>query len=88
MVLVGDAAYCPSPAAGMGGSVAILGAAALADALEKYPDDLQKAFQEYDEGFRPTIEAIQAHAVEFGLEMFMPRTEEAIQRRNVMLNIG
>lgn len=88
VVLVGDAAYCPSPAAGMGGSVAILGAAALADALEKYPDDLQKAFQEYDEGFRPTIEAIQAHAVEFGLEMFMPRTEEAIQRRNVMLNIG
>jgi len=88
VVLVGDAAYCPSPAAGMGGSVAILGAAALADALEKYPDDLQKTFQEYDESFRPTIEAIQAHAVEFGLEMFMPRTEEAIQRRNVMLNIG
>jgi 2-polyprenyl-6-methoxyphenol hydroxylase-like FAD-dependent oxidoreductase len=88
VVLVGDAAYCPSPAAGMGGSVAILGAAALADALEKYPDDLQKAFQEYDESFRPTMEAIQAHAVEFGLEMFMPRTEEAIQRRNVMLNIG
>jgi 2-polyprenyl-6-methoxyphenol hydroxylase-like FAD-dependent oxidoreductase len=88
VVLVGDAAYCPSPAAGMGGSVAILGAAALADALEKYPDDLRKAFQEYDESFRPTIEAIQAHAVEFGLEMFMPRTEEAIQRRNVMLNIG
>jgi hypothetical protein len=33
LALIGDAGYCPSPAAGMGGSVAILGAAALADAL-------------------------------------------------------
>jgi 2-polyprenyl-6-methoxyphenol hydroxylase-like FAD-dependent oxidoreductase len=53
VALVGDAAYCPSPAAGMGGSMAILGAAALADALHKYPVDLSRAFQEYDESFRP-----------------------------------
>ncbi len=88
VALVGDAGYCPSPAAGMGGSVAILGAAALADALQEHPDDLRAAFQEYDEHFRPIIEAIQTHAVEFGLEMFLPRTEEAIQRRNVQLGIS
>ena len=86
--LVGDAAYCPSPAAGMGGSVAILGAAALADALQKYPDNLRKAFQEYDEGLRPIVEAIQSQAVEIGLEMFMPRSEEAIQRRNMQLGLS
>ncbi len=88
VALVGDAGYCPSPAAGMGGSVAILGAAALADALQKYPDDLSTAFQEYDETFRPIVEQIQSHAVDFGLEMFLPRSEEAIQRRNVQLSIG
>ena len=33
VALVGDAGYCPSPAAGMGGSVAIRGATALYDAF-------------------------------------------------------
>ena len=84
---VADCLYCPSPAAGMGGSTAILGAAALADALHKHPGDLRAAFQEYDESFRPTVEGIQANAVGFGLEMFMPRSEEAIQRRNMQLGI-
>ena len=56
VVLVGDAGYCPSPAAGMGGSMAILGAAALADALQKYPGDLASALRDYEEGLRPTVE--------------------------------
>ena len=68
--------------------MAILGAAALADALQRYPEDLKKAFQEYDNSFRPTVEAIQVDAVEVGLEMFMPRSEEAITRRNMQLNGG
>ena len=87
VALVGDAGYCPSPAAGMGGSMAILGAAALADALEKHPGDHRAAFQEYDQSFRPTVEQIQAHAVEVGLEMFMPGSEEALQRRNMQLGL-
>ena len=88
VALVGDAGYCPSPAAGMGGSMAILGAAALADALQRHPDDLRAAFQEYDESFRPIVEQIQAQAVEFGLAMFLPRSEEAIQGRNMQLSVG
>ncbi|MBB6144362.1 2-polyprenyl-6-methoxyphenol hydroxylase-like FAD-dependent oxidoreductase [Silvibacterium bohemicum] len=88
IALVGDAGYCPSPAAGMGGSVAILGAAALADALGKHQGDFNAAFQAYDKSFRPIVEAIQTQAVEFGLEMFLPRTEEAIQKRNERLSIG
>ncbi|MFF2019929.1 FAD-dependent oxidoreductase [Paenibacillus sp. NPDC058177] len=35
VALVGDAGYCASPAAGMGGPLAIDGAAALADAFQK-----------------------------------------------------
>jgi 2-polyprenyl-6-methoxyphenol hydroxylase-like FAD-dependent oxidoreductase len=88
VALVGDAGYCPSPAAGMGGSVAILGAAALGEALQRHPGDVRTAFQKYEESFRPTAEAIQAHAVEIGLEMFMPRSEEAIHRRNMVLGLS
>ena len=88
VALVGDAGYCPSPAAGMGGSVAILGAAALGEAFEKHPHDLAAAFKEYNECFRPVVEGIQTQAVEFGLEMFMPSSEEAIQKRNKQLGLG
>lgn len=82
VALVGDAGYCASPAAGMGGSLAIDGAAALAEALRKHPDDFAAAFREYDASFRPFIDEIQAEAVRTGLETLVPRTEEAIRLRN------
>ncbi|MBB6107690.1 2-polyprenyl-6-methoxyphenol hydroxylase [Mucilaginibacter lappiensis] len=82
VALVGDAGYCASPAAGMGGSLAINGAAALADAFQKHNGDFELAFQDYNKNFRPFIEEIQEGAVKFGLEMLVPRTEEAIRERN------
>jgi 2-polyprenyl-6-methoxyphenol hydroxylase-like FAD-dependent oxidoreductase len=88
VALVGDSAYCPSPAAGMGGSLAIDGAAALGDAMRKFPDDFERACREYDESLRPFIEQIQAGAVRTGLETLVPRTEEAIRARNEKPNGG
>jgi len=82
VALVGDAGYCASPAAGMGGSLAIDGAAALADAMRAHPTDLSRAFREYDVSFRPFIDEIQEQAVKIGLESLVPRTEEAIRARN------
>jgi 2-polyprenyl-6-methoxyphenol hydroxylase-like FAD-dependent oxidoreductase len=82
VALVGDAAYCASPAAGMGGSLAIVGATALADAFQKHPTNIQTAFQEYDRSLRPFVENVQAQAIQFGLETFVPVSEEALQRRN------
>jgi 2-polyprenyl-6-methoxyphenol hydroxylase-like FAD-dependent oxidoreductase len=82
VALVGDAGYCASPAAGMGGSLAIDGAAALADAIRDHDGDLARAFRAYDERFRPFLEQVQAEAVRFGLESFVPRTEDAIRARN------
>jgi 2-polyprenyl-6-methoxyphenol hydroxylase-like FAD-dependent oxidoreductase len=82
VALVGDAAYCPSPAAGRGGSVAIDGAAALADAFQKCNGDYALAFQEYNHSFRPFIEEVQAGVIDFGVEMLVPRSEEAIAKRN------
>ncbi|MEZ4449090.1 MAG: FAD-dependent monooxygenase [Nannocystaceae bacterium] len=82
VALVGDAGYCPSPAAGMGGSIALDGAAALADAMRAHEGDHVRGFLAYDAGLRPTIERIQAEAVRTGLESLVPRTEEAIRARN------
>ncbi|GAB2684952.1 FAD-dependent monooxygenase [Mucilaginibacter koreensis] len=82
VALVGDAAYCPSPAAGRGGSIAIDGAGALADAFFKHPDNFELAFQEYNQSFRPFIEQVQADVVMYNLDVLVPKTEEAIRQRN------
>lgn len=82
VALVGDAGYCASPAAGRGGSLAIDGAAALADAFLKCHGNYELAFQEYNHSFRPFIEEIQAEVVSFGVEALIPRSEEAIIKRN------
>jgi 2-polyprenyl-6-methoxyphenol hydroxylase-like FAD-dependent oxidoreductase len=81
VALVGDAAYCASPAAGMGGSLAIIGAAALADAFEKSHGNFELAFRDYNESFRPFIEEVQANAINT-LDVLIPKTEEAIRERN------
>ena len=82
VALVGDAAFCASPAAGMGGSLAIDGAAALGEAMRAVGGDHAQAFRLYDERFRPFVDEVQAEAVRTGLETLVPRTEEAIRARN------
>ncbi|MBE9463500.1 FAD-dependent monooxygenase [Dyadobacter subterraneus] len=84
VALVGDAGYCASPAAGMGASLAVLGAATLADALEKYNGNYELTFQDYNQNLRPFIEEVQAIAESNVRESFIPRTEEAIRKRNTM----
>ena len=81
VALVGDAGYCASPAAGMGGSLAIIGATALADALEKHKGNYELAFNDYNKELRPFIEEVQAEAINT-LDYLLPRTEEAIRVRN------
>ncbi|GAA4672588.1 FAD-dependent monooxygenase [Frondihabitans cladoniiphilus] len=88
VALVGDAAYCPSPAAGMGGSVAILGATALYDAFRAVGGDMARAFAAYERSFRPTAEQIQLEAEQFSIPMMFPDTAEAIAARNALLREG
>lgn len=82
VALVGDAAYCASPAAGMGGSLAIIGAMALADALAAHGSDVLAAFDEYERNLRPFIDKIQEQAIFSGLPLFFPETKEQIAARN------
>jgi 2-polyprenyl-6-methoxyphenol hydroxylase-like FAD-dependent oxidoreductase len=78
VALVGDAAYCASPAAGMGGSLAIIGAAALADAFQKNGGNFQLAFQAYNENFHPYIERVQADAVN-NLDVLIPKPKDGVR---------
>ncbi len=87
VALVGDAGYCASPAAGMGASLSMAGAAALADALQKYNGDFNQAFEDYNKNLRPFIEEVQATAEKNVRENFIPRTEEAIRRRNTQVTL-
>lgn len=82
VALIGDAGYCPSPAAGMGGSVAILGATAFHDALSDSDGDVERAFAEYERRFRPVIESIQERTETIGVPMIFPDTAEAIAARD------
>lgn len=85
VALVGDAAYCPSPAAGLGGSVAILGATALYDAFLTAGGDIDRAFAEYERSFRPVAEQIQDETRTFSLPTIFPTTADAIAARNAQL---
>ncbi|UHG94899.1 FAD-dependent monooxygenase [Spirosoma oryzicola] len=86
VALVGDAGYCASPAAGMGGSLAVSGAAALADALQKHAGNFEVAFEEYNDTFRPFIERVQAEARQNLKTVFLPETEEGVQQSNAQTN--
>lgn len=82
VALVGDAAYCASPAAGIGASLSMAGAVAVTDALEKHDGNFDLAFQEYNQNLRPFIEETQAAALTMLNDYFIPKTEEAIRKRN------
>ena len=59
VVLLGDAAYAPSPISGMGTTCAITGAYVLAGEVARNPTNLCKAFDEYESKLRPMIEKAQ-----------------------------
>ena len=60
VVLLGDAAYCPSPFSGQGTSLALVGAYVLARELQRTPADISAAFQRYESRMRPYVELNQA----------------------------
>lgn len=82
VALVGDAAHCASPAAGMGGSLAMEGAGTLADALQNHNGNYELAFESYNRNLRPFIDEIQARAEADIQANWIPRTQEAINKRN------
>jgi 2-polyprenyl-6-methoxyphenol hydroxylase-like FAD-dependent oxidoreductase len=60
VVLVGDAAYCPSPFSGQGTSLALVGAYVLATELARNQSDCSAAFERYESRMRPFVALNQA----------------------------
>ncbi|TWF76456.1 2-polyprenyl-6-methoxyphenol hydroxylase-like FAD-dependent oxidoreductase [Pseudonocardia hierapolitana] len=80
VVLLGDAAWCPSPLSGLGTSTALVGAYVLAGELARAAGDHRTAFAAYEAVMRPYI----AQAQELppgGVNGFVPRTRLEIALR-------
>ena len=86
VVLLGDAAYCPSLLAGQGSAFAMAGAYLLAHALRSADGDYMSAFQRYQAQFKPFIDAKQRAAAKFGW-WFAPRSRTGLWMRNVITNV-
>ncbi|KAJ5301630.1 hypothetical protein N7508_006493 [Penicillium antarcticum] len=59
VVLLGDAAHCPSPLTGMGTTSSVIGAYVLAGEIARNADNLPLAFKNYDEKLRPLVKEAQ-----------------------------
>jgi 2-polyprenyl-6-methoxyphenol hydroxylase-like FAD-dependent oxidoreductase len=87
VVLVGDAAYCPSLLAGEGASLAMAGAYILAGELDRCAGDHTVAFERYEQRLRPLIERKQKGALRLG-GWFAPRTTAGLLARNVLTRLA
>jgi 2-polyprenyl-6-methoxyphenol hydroxylase-like FAD-dependent oxidoreductase len=88
VALVGDAGYCVSPLAGFGGSMALIGAGRLAEALLRHPDDHAQAFRSYELGLRPFVEEVQTRAATTGMALMFPATEADLIERDKKVAAG
>lgn len=86
VVLVGDAAWCPSLLAGEGSSFAMAGAYILAGALERFAGDHAAAFAHYEHTFRPFMTEKQKSARQF-VASFVPATRVGLALRDAVLKL-
>ena len=85
VVLVGDAAWCPSPASGAGAELALVGAYRLAGELAAAQGRHQIAFPRYAAALRPLVAARQQ--IGPNLRLLVPRTGAGRHARNVLLRL-
>jgi 2-polyprenyl-6-methoxyphenol hydroxylase-like FAD-dependent oxidoreductase len=77
VVLLGDAAYCPSPFSGMGTTGSLVGAYVLAGEICRNTENLPLAFSNYDEILRPFVHEFQK-VNPFFLRLALPETRWGI----------
>ncbi|MEV6301665.1 FAD-dependent monooxygenase [Actinoplanes sp. NPDC051861] len=81
VVLLGDAAHCPSPSSGQGTSLALVGAYVLADELAKADGDVTAAFAAYERVMRPYVEQNMTFGRKMAKDM-VPASRLSIAFRN------
>ena len=84
-VLLGDAAYCSSPASGQGTSLALVGAYVLAGELAEAKGDYSTAFARYEHTMRGYVAANQKLAN--SVKDFVPQTQTQIWFRAQALRV-
>jgi 2-polyprenyl-6-methoxyphenol hydroxylase-like FAD-dependent oxidoreductase len=85
VVLVGDAAWCPSPAAGAGAELALVGAYCLAGELAAAEGRHRPAFARYAAALRPMVAARQQ--IGPNLRLMIPRTNAGRHIRNALTHL-
>ena len=85
-MLLGDAAYCASPAWGQGTSLALVGAYVLAGELAVASGDHRTAFVYYERTMCGYVEANQEFALR-AMKGFTPRTRTQVWLQNQMLRM-
>ena len=88
VVLVGDAGYCVSPVAGMGGSMAIIGAGRIAEALQRHGTDYAAAFQDYHHKLHAFVDQVQTRAASDGMATIFPANDAELTERDRKLRVG
>ncbi|KAL4926313.1 monooxygenase [Aspergillus undulatus] len=87
VVLVGDAAHCPSPLTGMGTSSSIVGAYVLAGAIDRHRADLSRAFAEYEASLRPFIDEAQSRSPGPLLRIALPYSQWGVATFNFIVRV-
>jgi 2-polyprenyl-6-methoxyphenol hydroxylase-like FAD-dependent oxidoreductase len=87
VVLLGDAAYCPSLLAGEGASFAMAGAYILAGELASSDGQVESAFWLYEQRLKAFIERRQGAALRLG-GWFAPRTRFGLLIRNELTRLA
>ncbi|MBD1433745.1 FAD-dependent monooxygenase [Sphingobacterium sp. DN00404] len=79
LVLLGDAGFCPTALSGMGASLSIYGAKALAHYIAEYPDDILTACNSYNTLMQPIVEKFQTNAKN-NAASFLPKSEAELEK--------
>jgi 2-polyprenyl-6-methoxyphenol hydroxylase-like FAD-dependent oxidoreductase len=78
LVLLGDAGYCPTALSGMGASLSIYGAKALAHFINDSRDDIAGALSNYNAMMQPIIRKFQENA-RMNAASFLPADKMSLQ---------
>ncbi|MFD1541245.1 FAD-dependent monooxygenase [Nonomuraea guangzhouensis] len=85
VALVGDAAYCASPASGAGAELALVGAYRLAGELAAASGDHQVAFRRYEDGHRELVD--QKQKIGPNVRLMVPKTRTGRWVRDTMARL-
>jgi len=81
VAVIGDAGHCAALLSGMGTTLAMVAAEALANTWTEHDGNAERASPSYHERLRPYVDQCQAFALE-GAPIMVPATQEALDERN------